>query len=237
MKRLLLLSNSVSPGMGFLEHAQLPIKDFLGESIDRVLFIPYAVVTVPHDEVERRLSERLSTLGYSVESIHKSGDPVAAVANAQAIAVSGGNTFHLLAEMYRHKLVGPVRERVLGGIPYIGWSAGSNLACPTLKTTNDMPIAEPESFDGLGLVPFQINPHYTEAQLEGHGGESRDQRIEECITVNRDVNVVGLREGSMLRVEGEEVTLLGGKSMRVFRHGMAARDCSAGDDLGFLTLG
>ena len=234
MKRLLLLSNSVNPGMGFLEHAGDTIKDFLGTNVKRVLFIPYAVVTLPDNFISERVGKRFNELGYELDSIHTADDPVAAVREAEAIAVSGGNTFHLLKTMYDLNLLDAVRERVEAGAPYMGWSAGSNLTCPTLKTTNDMPIAQPPSFDALGLIPFQINPHYTDKRIEGHGGEGRAQRIEEFIEVNRDVYVAGLREGSALRLQGDELTLIGDKPLKVFHHGEKAREIEAGGDVSFL---
>jgi dipeptidase E len=128
----------------------------------------------------------------------------------------------------------PIRERVLAGAPYMGWSAGSNVAGLTIRTTNDMPIVEPPSFAALGLVPFQINPHYTEETLPNHGGETRADRIAEYTTANPGVTVVGLREGTMLRVEGKEVALLGEGDMKVFRGGETAREVSASESLSFL---
>jgi dipeptidase E len=140
----------------------------------------------------------------------------------------------MLHEMYEAGIMDAIRERVAAGVPYMGWSAGSNAACPTIKTTNDMPIVEPESFDALGLVPFQINPHYTDAQLPQHQGETRADRIAEFIEANPDMYVVGLREGSALRVEGAAMELLGDKEMRLFKKGEDVKEFKPGDSISFL---
>jgi len=143
--------------------------------------------------------------------------------------VGGGNTFRLLEQLERADLLTRIRGRVREGLPYIGWSAGANLACPTICTTNDMPIIEPRSFAALGLVPFQINPHYTNASLPNHGGETRDDRIVEFVALNPKAIVAGLREGSLLRVEGESLALLGPHPMRVFRSNAAPVEARPGD--------
>ena len=237
-RRLLLLSNSKNYGMGFLEHAVSSIQNFLGEGIKRVLFIPYAGVTMTFDEMTGRVGEQFNKMGYELDSVHTSSNPVEAIENAQAIAVSGGNTFHLLSHLYDNKLIDPLRGRVMTGTPYIGWSAGSNVAGPTIKTTNDMPIVQPHSFDALGVVPFQINPHYLDVHPEEHQGETREQRLEEFIATNSDIYGVGLREGCMLRVENNELALLGRKkTMRVFRRGEAAREVGSTENLSFLLEG
>ena len=232
--RLLLLSNSTCYQKGYLEHAMGDLKDFLGDSIRRVLFVPYAGVTIAWDTYTKKVREKYAEIGYELESVHEVSDPVAAVQNAEAIAVGGGNTFYLLREMYENKLIEPIRERVQKGTPYMGWSAGSNMVCPTIKTTNDMPIAEPPSFKALDLIPFQINPHYTDAVLSQHQGETRADRIAEFIEANPDMTVVGLREGSILRVEGDSLKLLGEKDMRLFRKGQDVKEYSTSDSIDFL---
>jgi len=232
--RLLLLSNSRNPGKGFLEHAGDFIRDFLGDGVKNIAFVPFAGVTITWDEYTTMVSGRYAELGYQVSSVHSAADPVALVRDADAVAVGGGNTFHLLKTMAGLGLVDAIRERVLAGAPYMGWSAGSNVASRTICTTNDMPIVEPPSFDALGLVPFQINPHYTEATLPNHGGETRADRLGEYTTANPGVTVVGLREGTMLRVEGKEVALLGEGDMKIFRHGDAPREVAASDSLSFI---
>ena len=234
-KRLLLLSNSMNYGQDFLEHAVSDIRDFLGAAVKRVLFIPFAGVTRSYDEYAAAVRGRFEEMGYELAAVHQAADPVEAVRGAEAIAVGGGNTFHLLRGLYETGLIESIRERVeAGGAPYIGWSAGSNVACPTIRTTNDMPIVEPTSFKALNLVPFQINPHYTDEQLTGHQGETREQRIAEFTIANAGVRVVGLREGSMLRIEGQTISLLGEKTARIFMSGEDAREIKPGDSLEFL---
>ena len=176
----------------------------------------------------------LEAIDHRLQSIHEAEDAVQAVRDAEAIAVGGGNTFHLVRELQERELLGPIRERVLEGMPYIGWSAGSNIACPTLKTTNDMPIVEPRDFRCLDLIPFQINPHYLDAHPDGHMGETREERIQEFLVIEPERFVVGLREGSALRVEGDSVLLIGEKPMRVFKHGEEPLEVEPGEALEFL---
>jgi dipeptidase E len=233
-KRLLLLSNSRNYQMGYLEHAKGTIKEYLGDGVKKVLFIPYAGVTIGWDDFTKVVAEQYNEIGYEIEPIHKAHNAVKAVERAEAIAVGGGNTFNLLTTMYEAELLGPIRRRVLGGVPYMGWSAGSNVAGPTIRTTNDMPIVEPPSFDSLALVPFQINPHYTDEVLPRHQGETRADRLMEFIAANPGMPVAALREGSILRVEGDGVELLGDKTARVFLHGHEPSEHPPGDSLQFL---
>jgi len=200
------------PGEAYLDYPKHEIKKFLGDKTLTVLFIPYAAVTFSFDEYEQKVAERFAELGYVVRSIHHFKDPVQAVHEAEVIVVGGGNTWQLVRMMNENKLMDAIREKVLGGTPYIGWSAGANVACPTLRTTNDMPVVDPKGFDTIGLVSFQINPHYLDVNPEGHGGETREQRIEEFITLNPEVYVVGLREGTMLRVEDQQMHLIGNRT-------------------------
>ena len=233
--RLLLLSNgSELVGNEPTEFAQGAVRNFLGASVRRVLFVPFAAVVRTYDEYAARVRRRFGPLGYEVESIHEADEAVAAVERAEAIAVGGGNTFHLLRGLYEAGVIEALRARVEGGSPYVGWSAGSNVACPTIKTTNDMPIVEPPTLRALGLVPFQINPHYTDAALAGHQGETRDERLLEFVHANPGVRVVGLREGTMLRVEGQEVTLVGNRPARLFLKGEEPRELSPADSFSFL---
>lgn len=219
---------------GYLEYPQSEIKDFLGAAVKRVLFVPYASVMRTFDEYEEAVRAPFEAMGYELGCVHRFTNANEAVRNASAIVVGGGNTFHLLRGLYETALIETIRERVLRGIPYIGWSAGSNVACPTIRTTNDMPIVEPPGLNALGLVPFQINPHYTDDHPSGHQGETRAQRIAEFIEANRGVYVVGLREGSMLRVEDSTISLRGELQARVFISGEEAREYQPGDSLGFL---
>ena len=233
-KRLLLLSNSINYGQEFLEHAVSDIRDFLGAEVRRVLFIPFAGVTRSYDDYAEAVRGRFEEMRYELDSVHRTADAIEAVRSAEAIAVGGGNTFHLLRELYRTGLVEIIRERVEAGVPYIGWSAGSNITCPTIRTTNDMPIVEPQSFEAFNFVPFQINPHYTDEKLTGHSGETREQRIAEFIKANPDATVVGLREGSILRIEGRRMELLCEKSARIFKSDEDAREIKPSDSLEFL---
>ncbi len=207
--RLLLLSNSMLPGQGYLAWARAHIHDFLGSSVCRVLFVPYAGVTKPWDEYTEAVREVFGALGYEVVGAHEPDDPVAALADSDAVAVGGGNTFQLLAQMYDTGLLDAIRAAARNGMPYIGWSAGSNVACPTIRTTNDMPIVEPPGLSALSLIPFQINAHYTEARLGDHGGETRVDRLNEFAHANPGMPVVGLPEGTGLRLEGSDLSLIG----------------------------
>lgn len=240
--KLLLISNSTNPGESYLGWPRPFIDSFLKKhSISEVLFIPYAGVGLSvqsleksYDVYQERVAAVFAEFGCKVRSIHHHHDPVSAVEDAQCIVVGGGNTFHLVAQMHHHKLMDPIRKRILHGLPFMGWSAGANVACPTLRTTNDMPIIQPASFECLNLVPFQINPHYLDAHPAGHGGETRQQRIEEFLIINRTVKVVGLRESSLLEVEGVNMKLLGSKPMRLFQFGLEPEEFESGADLSFL---
>jgi dipeptidase E len=232
--KLLLISNSTMPGEAYLDYPKHEIKKFLGEKPITALFIPYAAVTFSFDNYEQKVAERFAELGFQVKSIHHLSDPVQAVKDAEAIVVGGGNTWQLVRMMHDNQIMEAIREKVLKGTPYIGWSAGSNVACPTLRTTNDMPIIDPKGFDTTGLVPFQINPHYLDANPEGHGGETREQRIEEFLEINPDVYVVGLREGTMLHVENGKIKLIGNRTARIFKKGSVPFELSAEDDFSFL---
>jgi dipeptidase E len=227
--RLLLLSNSTMPGTPYLEWPKEHITAFLGER-KRIAFVPFAAVSFPMDEYARITQGAFGDMGHELFSLHTETDKVKALMNADAVAIGGGNTFQLLRTLYSTELVRAIRVRVMGGMPLIGWSAGSNVACPSIMTTNDMPITEVPTMRAMGLVPFQINPHYTDAILTGHGGESRDQRITEFLALNQRVGVIGLYEGSLLNVHGDTMTVEG-RGMRLFRHGKAPTDVAAGTTL------
>ena len=231
--RLLLISNSTNAGEEYLKYPIGDIQKFLS-CANEVVFIPYAAVTFSYDEYAAKVQKRFDEIDIHVRPIHREADPVKAIMEAEAIMVGGGNTFALTKKMQEQGLISAIRDRIMEGVPYVGWSAGSNVACPTIRTTNDMPILEPESFDVVGAVKFQINPHYLDVNPEGHAGETREQRIEEFIAANPDVYVAGLREGCMLRVEGDKLTLKGPRTLRVFKYGEAPRELKEGDDLSFL---
>jgi dipeptidase E len=232
--RLLLISNSTMPGEEYLRYPMPEITSFLGQIPLKIIFIPFAAVTFSLDEYEKRVKERFAEIGHQVTSIHHSTNPAKAIGEAEAIVAGGGNTWQLVRMMNDQKLFPLIRERVLAGIPFIGWSAGSNIACPTLRTTNDMPIIDPKGFDCLNLIPFQINPHYLDKNPEGHGGETREQRIEEFLEINPDVYVVGLREGTMLRREENQLSLIGQRTARIFKKGTIAVEKGLQDDFCFL---
>jgi dipeptidase E len=232
--RLLLISNSTNAGEEYLRYPMNSIQEFLGREPVKALFIPYAAVTFSFDLYEEKVKNRFREAGHDIISIHHFGDPVRAVEEAEAIVVGGGNTWQLLKLIQDNGLIEPVRKKVISGTPYIGWSAGSNLACPTLRTTNDMAITEPSSFEAFKLVPFQINPHYLDANPAGHAGETREQRIEEFIEINPGIYVVGLREGTMLLVENGRMKLIGPRNARIFLRGNEPAEMSPADDLSFL---
>lgn len=216
MSRLLLLSNSTMPGTPFFTWPVPFVNEFLADVVKEVLFIPYAAVTISFDEYAALVTTAFSKIDLRVQSIHLCSDPGKAVQYAQAIVVGGGNSFALLKRMYDYGLMDVVRTKVFEGTPYIGWSAGANLACPTIKTTNDMPIVSPPSFEALHFIPFQINPHYTEFKQEGHGGETRQQRIEEYLFMNA-FPVMGLPEGMLLHREADSLHVRGIGASKLFR--------------------
>ena len=216
---LLLISNSTQHGTGYLDHCADAIAGFLGRGVRRVAFVPYALFD--RDAYTARARTRFDAMGYGLDSVHDfTGGPVRAVEQAEALFIGGGNTFRLLDALWREGLVEPIRRRVRSGaMPYVGTSAGSNVACPSIRTTNDMPIVEPPTFAALDLVPFNINAHYLDP-LPGstHMGETREQRIAEFHEENA-TPVVGLREGAWLLIERQTVILEGANGGRLFRRG------------------
>jgi len=240
-KRLLLISNSTLHGSGYLDHAETEIRSFLDHrgAGARVLFFPYALRD--RDGYAARARARLGAIGCALESMHEMDGVVDARAamtealdRADVLFVGGGNTFRLLDCLHRLDLVVPIRRRVEEGKPYIGSSAGAIVAGPTLKTTKDMPIVQPPSFDSLDLVPFQISPHYLDPDpASTHMGETQEERIVQYLEEN-DATVVGLREGSMLRVEGTAARLAGRTAARIFEKGRAPVEVQPGADLDLL---
>nr|WP_321412534.1 dipeptidase PepE [uncultured Carboxylicivirga sp.] len=231
---LLLISNSTMAGEPYLDYPKNDIASFLGTSSIKCLFIPYAGVTVSFDEYESKVKKRFIEVGHDIISIHHFDDPIKAVEEAEAIVVGGGNTWQLLRMIHDHNLTAPIREKVLNGTKYIGWSAGSNLACPTIKTTNDMPIIDPLGLEALNLIPFQINPHYLDANPEGHGGETREDRILEFVEVNQKTTVAGLREGCMFIVNDGKLLYKGIHSLRIFKYGIKPYEVEQTEDFDFL---
>jgi dipeptidase E len=232
--RLLLFSNSTNTGEEYLAYTLPYIKDFIGDKPVKALFVPYAGITVSRDNYFQMVSEKLILSGIELKPIHWSKNPLREVEQAETLIIGGGNTFNLLKTLQENNLVEAIRNKVLSGTPYIGWSAGSNLACPTIRTTNDMPVVEPLSFEAFHLVPFQINPHYTDATLQHHAGETREMRIIEFITANRNITVAGLRESTLFQIEGNSIQLKGKKPCRIFRYGKETIELSEIDDFSFL---
>ena len=231
--KLLLISNSTNAGEEYLRYPLPEIGRFLA-GIHEIAFVPYAAVTFSYAEYERKVQARFAELGIRVRSVHRTKDPAAMIRTAEAICVGGGNTFALARKMQQQGLMQAILRRIKAGTPYVGWSAGSNVCCPTISTTNDMPIVEPESFRAIGAVKFQINPHYLDANPAGHAGETREQRILEFIEANPRRWVVGLREGCMLRLTDGTLELIGNRPMRVFRKGVETFEVEPGGDLSFL---
>lgn len=221
-------------GEPYLDYPKYEIKKFLGDKPVKAVFIPFAAVTFPFDIYEQKVNERFEEIGHSAVGIHRFDDQVKAIQEAEAIVVGGGNTWQLVRMMRDKGLLPVIRDKVMNGTPYIGWSAGSNVACPTIRTTNDMPIIDPRGFDVLNLVPFQINPHYLDANPDGHAGETREQRIEEFLEINPETHVLGLREGTMLLRENEQLSLIGELPARIFKKGNTPQEMNNDEDFSFL---
>jgi dipeptidase E len=230
-KRLLLISNSTLHGSGYLDHAEPELRGTLA-SIKRVLFVPFALYD--RDAYTTTARTRFAAMGYELDSVHEAADAVKAVEAAEAIFIGGGNTFRLLDNLYRSNLLPPIRQSVAEGMLYIGSSAGSVVAAPTIKTTNDMPIVQPPTFESLGLISFQINAHYLDPDPNStHMGETREERLNQFLEENA-TPVVGLREGCMIRVEQGVHQLKGRTGARIFHRGFAPVEVAPGstiDDL------
>ncbi|GAB2807609.1 dipeptidase PepE [Streptomyces daliensis] len=226
--KLLLLSNSTAPGHGYLEHAREVIAEHL-RGVEELLFVPYALAD--HDGYTAKVTAFMEPLGIRVRGVH-TGEPGQLATEAEAVFVGGGNSFRLLKSLQTRGLLEAIRARVTAGAPYMGSSAGTNMACPTLRTTNDMPIVAPLSFESLGLIPFQINPHYLDPSPDtSHMGETREERLTQFLEEN-DVPVLGLREGTWLRREGERLELGGvAAGARLFTYGAGPVEHVPGADL------
>jgi len=224
-KRVLLISNSTSYGSGYLDHCESEIRSFLG-NLARIAFIPFALFD--RRAYAERARTRLAKMGYQVEPLLERDSSQEILENTQAIFVGGGNTFRLLHALYAFELLAPIARLVAQGLPYIGSSAGSIVAGPSLKTTKDMPILQPPSFTALNLVPFQISPHYLDPDPSSkHMGETQEERILQFLEEN-DAAVVGLREGAMIRIEGGSATLKGAAGARIFHRGQPPEEFQPG---------
>lgn len=230
-KRVLLISNSTLYGSGYLDHAEAEIRDFLG-NVKRVLFVPFALYD--RDAYASMARARFRKMGYDLVAAQAAAEARQAVSEAEAIFIGGGNTFRLLKALYEFDLLDPIRRRVAAGMSFAGSSAGSNVAGPTIRTTNDMPIVQPPSFDALGLVGFQISPHYRDPDpASRHMGETQEERILQFHEEN-DTPVVGLREGAMVRVENGVTLLKGSSGARIFRKGQEPCETLPGAQLDYL---
>ncbi len=224
---LLLLSSSRANDGSWLTWAFPEIRDTLGAA-KTIAFVPWAGVTLDWSAYARMFTEAVAPLQLTVRSVHEGDDPCGIIRECDAIAVGGGNTFRLVERMHATRVMDTIRERVRDGAPYLGWSAGSNVACPTIRTTNDMPVVEPASFEALGLIPFQLNAHYNDFAPAGFHGETRAQRLAEFTALNPSVPVLAMHEGAMLVVRGTAMHLAGQADAVLFR---------AGDDPQVVTRG
>src|SRR5436190_331816 len=229
--RILLISNSTVHGRGYLDHAEEELRSFLG-SAKTVLFFPFALAD--HEGYAAKAAARFAEMGYTMTSAHSASEAAKAIAETGAVFIGGGNTFRLLKALQDRGLIEPIRRRVREGAPYVGSSAGSNVAGPTIKTTKDMPIVQPRSFESLGLVPFQISPHFQDPDPSStHMGETQEERIIQFLEEN-DTPVLGMREGAWVRAEAGRVVLGGTRGARIFRRGESPVEKTTGDEISSL---
>ena len=237
MSRILALSSSRSGNSAYLETALPYIKEFLGDKKVKVAFIPFASVDRDYGHYLSMVQEGLASLSLDIALVNEK-NAATVLKDANVIMVGGGNTFKLLHDLYALSLLETIKEKVKSGTPYIGWSAGANIAGRSIATTNDMPIIQPADFSALGFLPFQINPHYLNQQQTGFHGETRDQRLMEFIRMNPGVPVVGLPEGTALVRDGKNLHYLGKVPAVLFQTGEGGlplrRELSPDEDLSFL---
>jgi dipeptidase E len=234
MKNIIIASTSTLHGGDYLDYL-LPELQLHFKDCKTILFIPYARPGgISHDEYTAKVALAFAKINIAVKAIHEFEDPASAIQDAEGIFTGGGNTFLLVSQLYKNNIMAVLSETVKNGTPYLGTSAGSNICGLTMQTTNDMPIIYPPSFQTLGLIPFNLNPHYLDAEKQStHMGETRETRIREFHAFNT-VPVLGLREGSWLDVKGEKITLKGNLSARLFRQNQIAEELESGSDLGFI---
>lgn len=231
MKNLLIASTSTLHGGGYLDYL-LPELEVFFKDCTTILFIPYARPGgISHDDYTNRVKSAFANMNKEVRGLHEFDSPKDAIENAEAIFTGGGNTFLLVSQLYKNKVIDVLATAVKNGIPYLGTSAGSNITGLSMQTTNDMPIVYPPSFQTLGLIPFNLNPHYLDADLQSkHMGETRETRIKEFHQFN-NIPVLGLREGSWLEVKGNRITLKGELTARLFLQNQEPKELETGSDL------
>jgi dipeptidase E len=234
MKNIIIASTSTLHGGDYLDYL-LPELQLHFKDCKTILFIPYARPGgISHDEYTAKVALAFAKINIAVKGIHEFKDPASAIQDTQGIFTGGGNTFLLVSQLYKNNIMAVLSETVKNGTPYLGTSAGSNICGLTMQTTNDMPIIYPPSFQTLGLIPFNLNPHFLDADKQStHMGETRETRIQEFHAFN-SLPVLGLREGSWLDVKGEKITLKGDLSARLFRQNQIAEELESGSDLGFI---
>lgn len=234
MKKLIIASTSTLHEGNYLDYL-LPELQLLFQDCNSILFIPYARPSgISHQEYTEKAALAFAKINKTVNGIHEFEDPIVAIQNAEGIFTGGGNTFLLVYQLYKNNIMTVLSETIKNGTPYLGTSAGSNICGLTMQTTNDMPIIYPPSFQTLGLIPFNLNPHYLDADLQSkHMGETRETRIKEFHAFN-SVPVLGLREGSWIEVMGTKVVLRGNLSARLFRQNQAAEELESNTDLSFI---
>jgi len=234
MKNIIIASTSTLHGGDYLDYL-LPELQLHFKDCKTILFIPYACPGgISHEEYTAKVASAFAKIGILVKGIHEFDDATSAIQEAQGIFTGGGNTFLLVSQLYKNNIMTILAEAVKNGTPYLGTSAGSNICGLTMQTTNDMPIIYPPSFKTLGWIPFNLNPHYLDADKQStHMGETRETRIKEFHAFNT-VPVLGLREGSWLDVKGEKITLRGNLSARLFKQNQIPGELESGADLSFI---
>lgn len=229
MKKMLLMSGSKYKNTDYLVHTIPWLQQFLVDyQGKKVAFVPYAGVRQSFDEYEVKVQKALAEVNVEIVSVHRGVKHTDIIEQADVIAVGGGNTFCLLKQMYEHHLIDAIREKVNAGTPYFGWSAGANVAGASIMTTNDMPIVYPPSFTALNLFPYQINPHFISGKMQGHNGESREERLAEFLIANPTACVYALPEGTALKIEDDKATILGEHSVLMFEKEMKQTDLATG---------
>lgn len=236
-KRVLAFSSSRVGNGGYLQSANEVIKNFLGTASLNIAFIPFAIADNNYEDYVSMVKAGLKDLPYQID-VALPANAKTLVANADLILVGGGNTFKLLHDIYELNLFEIIQQKVNEGTPYIGWSAGANLAGKTIGTTNDMPVIQPQSFISFGFLPFQLNPHYTNLKIEGHNGESRDQRLQEYLQVNKDEKIIALPEGTYLHLQENSLIFRGGQEGFLFlsdsENDFLKKPVAINEDLSFL---